>query len=179
VTITIEREGKVITKRVVRLLNRVVNKLNTPSEKTKHPYLENDEGINTITNNTKIEKGDQDFLNKKYSKKEFLGEDFPDFDEPEEIPDSQKGLSSPEGTNRVWIDTRDGKGRIILNETSNVVNSGDTQLSVFSIIRWVDETTLTVTGVSGDEAADYIVDIETGEYRKITNTFSQNFGRRF
>ena len=72
VTITIEREGKVITKRVVRLLNRVVNKLNTPIEKTKHPYLENDEGINTITNNTKREKGDQDFLNKKYSKKEFL-----------------------------------------------------------------------------------------------------------
>ena len=62
VTISIEREGKVITKRVVRLLNRVVNKLNTPIEKTKHPYLENDEGINTLTNNTKRGNSALEFL---------------------------------------------------------------------------------------------------------------------
>lgn len=72
ITIVIERDGKIISKRVIRILNTLVNKLNTPSKKTKHPYLENAQGINTITNNTNIEKGDQDFLNKKYSKKEFL-----------------------------------------------------------------------------------------------------------
>src|SRR5699024_2802367 len=55
ITIQIEREGKNISKRiikVVRKLNTLVNKLNTPIEKIKHPYLENDEGSNTRTNNT-------------------------------------------------------------------------------------------------------------------------------
>ena len=53
ISITIHREGKVISRRVIRILNRVVNKLNTPIKKTKYPYLENDEGINTLVNNTK------------------------------------------------------------------------------------------------------------------------------
>jgi hypothetical protein len=49
ITITLEREGKVITKRVIK----VVNKLNTPSKKIKQGYLENDEENNTSINNTK------------------------------------------------------------------------------------------------------------------------------
>lgn len=48
ITITLERDGKLITKRVIR----VVNKLNTPSEKIKQGYLENDEENNTSINNT-------------------------------------------------------------------------------------------------------------------------------
>ena len=49
ITITLEREGKVITRRVIK----VVNKLNTPSENIKQGYLENDEDNNTSINNTK------------------------------------------------------------------------------------------------------------------------------
>ena len=55
VTIKLEREGKNISKRiikVVRKLNALVSKLNTPLSETKHPYLENDEGSNTSTSNT-------------------------------------------------------------------------------------------------------------------------------
>ena len=66
VSITIEREGKIITRRVIRILNRVVNKLNTPSEKTKYPYLGNDEGINTNTNNTNRESIAHEFLKVNY-----------------------------------------------------------------------------------------------------------------
>ena len=106
----------------------------------------------------------------------YLGEDWPEFEEPDEVPDSEKGLASPEGTNRVWVETRDGKGRIILNETKNVVNPTGT-LSVFSVIRWVDETTITVTGSDGTETADYIMDVESGNYKKITNTFRQSYSR--
>ena len=55
VKIKLEREGKNVSKRtikVVRKLNTLVSKLNTPISETKHPYLENDEGSNTITSNT-------------------------------------------------------------------------------------------------------------------------------
>jgi len=46
--IHLEREKKVITKRLIR----VVNKLNTPIAKTKQGYLENDEENNTLPNKT-------------------------------------------------------------------------------------------------------------------------------
>lgn len=56
VKITLVRDGKQISKRTVRVVNKLntlFNKLNQPSENIKHPYLENDEGSNTNTNNTK------------------------------------------------------------------------------------------------------------------------------
>ena len=55
VTIKLEREGKNVSKRiikVVRKLNTLVSKLNTSLSETKRPYLENDEGSNTSTSNT-------------------------------------------------------------------------------------------------------------------------------
>lgn len=66
VSVTVEREGKVITKRVIRILNTIVNKLNTPSEKIKYPYLENDEGNNTNINNTKRERRAHEFLKEEF-----------------------------------------------------------------------------------------------------------------
>jgi hypothetical protein len=65
VKIEIQREGKLITKRVIRVVNKLntlFNKLNTPSENIKYPYLENAQGNNTIVNNTKGERGALDFL---------------------------------------------------------------------------------------------------------------------
>lgn len=65
ITIEVFRDGKVITKRVVRILNTLFRKLNTPSEKTKYPYLENAEDNNTSINNTiEREKRALDFLQK-------------------------------------------------------------------------------------------------------------------
>lgn len=49
IKIELERKGKQITKRTLR----VVNFLNTPSKNIKHPYLENDDVNNTSSNNTK------------------------------------------------------------------------------------------------------------------------------
>ena len=53
IKIKLERDGKQITRRVIRVvnkLNRVVSKLNRGSEKTKQGYLENDEENNTSLN---------------------------------------------------------------------------------------------------------------------------------
>ena len=50
-----ERKGKQIIKRVIKVvskLTRVVSKLNDPLSKTKQGCLENDEGSNTLINNT-------------------------------------------------------------------------------------------------------------------------------
>ena len=53
ISILIERDGKIISKRVIRILNTLVNKLNTPSKNIKYPYLENVQESNTLNNNTK------------------------------------------------------------------------------------------------------------------------------
>jgi hypothetical protein len=58
VKITLIRDKKIITKRLIRVVNKLntlVNKLNSPSENIKQGYLENDEGNNTVINNTKGE----------------------------------------------------------------------------------------------------------------------------
>jgi hypothetical protein len=52
ISIELEREWKNITKRVVRILSTLFNKLNTPIAKTKYPYLENAQESNTSINNT-------------------------------------------------------------------------------------------------------------------------------
>lgn len=52
ISVTVFYEGKTISKRVVRILTTLVNKLNYPSEKIKHPYLENAQESNTSINNT-------------------------------------------------------------------------------------------------------------------------------
>lgn len=110
------------------------------------------------------------------SKIEYLGADWTELDEPDEIPDSEKGQASPNKSNRVWIDVRDSKGRLILNESSNVIKGEIDKLSVNNIIRWLNETQLTVSGSDGSESADFIVDIETGSYKKITNTMLPQYG---
>ena len=63
VNVRLEREGK----RVVKRLIRVVNKLNNPIKNIKHPYLENAEGINTSINNTSEGETALDFLRSNYS----------------------------------------------------------------------------------------------------------------
>ena len=66
---TVHRDGKLITKRVLRVVNKlntVVNKLNRGSEYIKQGYLENDEDSNTYINNTIEGKRAYEFLNKNY-----------------------------------------------------------------------------------------------------------------
>jgi hypothetical protein len=58
VKVMLQREGK----RVVKRLIRVVNKLNNPIKKIKYPYLENAQGSNTLINNTKERDNALDFL---------------------------------------------------------------------------------------------------------------------
>lgn len=60
VKITLIREGKQVSKRVIRVVNKLntlFNILNTPIKNIKHPYLENDEGSNTSNSNTKEREG--------------------------------------------------------------------------------------------------------------------------
>ena len=57
ITVKIERDGKAISRReirVVKKLNTLVNKVNLGSKKIKQGYLENAEGNNTNVNNNNI-----------------------------------------------------------------------------------------------------------------------------
>lgn len=70
VKIQLIREEKVISKRLIKVVNKLntlFNKLNTPIKNIKQGCLENDEGNNTLTNNTKGEIGAFEFLKTNYS----------------------------------------------------------------------------------------------------------------
>ena len=92
IKIQYEREGKQITKRVIGVvnkLNRVVSKLNNPLSKTKQGYLENDEGSNTLSNNT---------INKRLGAKALTSKKFvkPTIDELENYKKENQFISDPQ-----------------------------------------------------------------------------------
>lgn len=110
------------------------------------------------------------------SKIEYLGTDWPDLGEPDEIPDSEKGQASPNGSNRIWISYRDDRARLILNETSQVISGQSEKLSVDNIIRWVNDRYVAVKASEGTQSSDYIIDTKTGNYQKITDSLSSYYG---
>lgn len=109
------------------------------------------------------------------SKTEFIGRDYPDYEQPDEVPDSEKGQSSPSNLHRIWVDNRDNKGRLILDETTNVVGGQVGELNVQSIIRWVNDSYVTIKAYNGSETADYIVDTKSGNIHKITETLATGY----
>ncbi|MCK4842784.1 MAG: helix-turn-helix domain-containing protein [Methylococcales bacterium] len=85
------RNGKIIVKRVVRVVNKLNNpseNIKQPSEKIKQPYLENDEGNNTNTNNTKERE-------KKESKPSLVIPDFINCDSWSEFEQHRKEIKKP------------------------------------------------------------------------------------
>lgn len=72
VKIVLEKKGKQISKRIIKVLgirkteHPYSENLNTPIRKTEHPYSENLEGNNTSINNTKGDRRALDFLMNNY-----------------------------------------------------------------------------------------------------------------
>jgi len=95
--IQLEREKKVITKRLIR----VVKKLNTPIAKTKQGYLENDEDNNTYINNTVIGGDDSPTPITRFKK--------PTIQEVIEYKLEKQFLSDPQA----FIDYHDSRGWVV------------------------------------------------------------------
>jgi len=78
---------------------------------------------------------------------------------------------SADGKRALWVDNRDGKGVIILssldsNAEDRMITSGS---GITQPVRWLSSTSLLYRVANGDETADYVVSIEGGEPRKVTD----------
>ncbi len=79
-------------------------------------------------------------------------------------------VSSPDGSNSLWVDQRDGKGTVLsysLNESAEktVVERGGLQLPV----GWLNNTTIVFRVKTESEIADYVVNIDGGEPKKLAD----------
>ena len=87
-------------------------------------------------------------------------------------------IDGPNGEKTVWIDQRDGKGVLILEDTKT--GDSKTLLSKGGLtypIRWLSNKHLLVRVSNSQETADYVLNIEGGEPKKIsdvTNTAATN-----
>lgn len=79
-------------------------------------------------------------------------------------------VDNPSGSNSAWVDTRDGKGVIVLydsNKKSDTVLLSQNGLT--GPIRWLNATTLLFRSTTGRETADYVVSTDGGSARKVTD----------
>jgi hypothetical protein len=83
-------------------------------------------------------------------------------------PKNKVFVDSPNGQNSLWVDDRDGKG-VLLNY--NVKDGKDTELvsktGVKNPVYWLNDTYVVYRVSSGTEIADYVLNTEGGEAKKI------------
>lgn len=79
-------------------------------------------------------------------------------------------MDSPDGKHSIWLDNRDGKGVLVLYDTTK--KSEDILLTESGLkgpVRWINDTTLVYRIASSRETADYVLPINGGEARKIVD----------
>lgn len=77
-------------------------------------------------------------------------------------------VDSVDGNHSLWLDERDGKGTLLLFDTKNATDKVvKTQAGLSSPVRWLDNTTLVYRIHTPQETADYVLNIEGGEAKKI------------
>lgn len=90
------------------------------------------------------------------------------------INNSRIYVDSPDKKRSVWVDNRDGKGVLVVyNLNSKVEKSLRSQSGLQYPVRWISNNSLIYRISTEQETADYIINIDGGESRKIqdvTNT---------
>lgn len=77
---------------------------------------------------------------------------------------------TPDGKLSAWVDNRDGKGVIVLTDTATGSERVITSASgLRQPLRWLGAGVLSYRVVTTDETADYVVSINGGDSRKVTN----------
>jgi len=79
--------------------------------------------------------------------------------------------SSADDKRSVWVDNRDGKGVIVLsylaeNKDDQVITTAS---GVMQPLRWLSSSAILYRVATGDETADYVVSLDGGEPRKVTD----------
>jgi len=84
-------------------------------------------------------------------------------------------IDSPDGKYSVWIDVRDGKGVLIAYELGTKTDDVVAEVAKLTYpVRWINDTTLVYRINSSTESADYVVSIDGGEPRKISDVTQTN-----
>jgi Tol biopolymer transport system component len=82
-------------------------------------------------------------------------------------------VDSPDAKHSVWLDSRDGKGTIVLYDTSTKTESTVYALNgVKGPIRWINNSTVVFRQSTSKETADYIVNINGGSPKKLVDVTS-------
>lgn len=83
-------------------------------------------------------------------------------------------VDSPDGKHSLWVDKRDGKGVLIVLDTATKTEKTlQTQSGLVLPVRWVSNNTLIYRIHTDQETADYVLNIDGGDPKKIidvTNT---------
>lgn len=87
---------------------------------------------------------------------------------------SRSYVNSPDGKKSIWIDSRDGKGVLIVYDIESGENESlRTQSGLKMPMRWLDDTTIVYRVKTETESADYVLSLDGGDPKKIadvTNT---------
>lgn len=80
---------------------------------------------------------------------------------------------SPDGKHSLWSEDRDGKGTLLVYDTDTGKNTVLKQQSgLRSAIRWLDNSSLVYRISSAQETADYVISINGGDAKKISDITS-------
>lgn len=105
----------------------------------------------------------------------------PGSDEPEELEGEPASMTSrvytdsPDGSVSLWVDRRDGKGVLLAYDTEakedRVLHA---QSGLKNPVRWLDDRTLVFRVQSDTETADYVMSLDGGEPKKISDVTDTN-----
>ncbi len=79
-------------------------------------------------------------------------------------------VDSPDGKHSIWIDTRDGKGTLVVYDTATKEEKVlYAQAGLKGPVRWLNSSSVVFRVVSGKESADYAASLDGGSSKKITD----------
>lgn len=88
-------------------------------------------------------------------------------------PKARVYVDSPDNKRSLWIDQRDGKGALIAyNTVAKTDKILKTQSGISSPLRWLTNNTLIYRIRTDQETADYVLNIDGGEAKKIRDVFN-------
>ena len=94
-------------------------------------------------------------------------------DTPPENPSSRNYIDAPDGVQSAWIDQQDGKGVLLSYDKNTQEDKEITKKSnMVYPVRWLNPKTIVYRVVSDTETADYAVNIDGGEPKKIVDVSS-------
>ncbi len=82
---------------------------------------------------------------------------------------SRQYVAAPGGNKNAWIDTRDGKGVLLVRDQKSNDRTIEATSGLTSPIRWLNKSTIAYRVSNASETADYVVNIDGGASKKISD----------